>query len=143
MQYYEVIPMDKQKLHPSIEEFKHFAKKHPKLVQEVRDGNKSWQEFYEDWYLLGETDEVWEKYSIADNKDKKEHSKQDFMSKVFSSLKGVEISDVQKQITNVGSAISTIQQVINQFQGSRSTDEGSKHENSGNTQPNPFSFRKD
>jgi hypothetical protein len=133
--------MDKQKLHPSIEEFKNFIKKHPKLIQEVRNGNKSWQELYEDWYLLGETDEVWEKYSISDNKDEKQSSKQDFMTKVFSSLKGVEISDVQKQITNVGSAISTIQQVIHQFQGSKNTDEGSTQEHNGN--PNPFSFRKD
>ena len=38
----------------SMEEFKAFLKKHPSLVYEVRRGIYTWQEVYEDWYLLGE-----------------------------------------------------------------------------------------
>ena len=29
------------------------------MVHEVRSGNKTWQQFYEEWYLLGEEDPIW------------------------------------------------------------------------------------
>ncbi|MCA1029943.1 YlbD family protein [Bacillus timonensis] len=136
--------MSSQNQHPSIQKFKHFVKRHPKLTKEVRAGRKTWQEFYEDWYLLGETDDVWDQYKEIDkseqaqSEDSSISSKGDFMSKIFTTIKNVDINEVQQQISNVGSAISTIQSVIQQFQGS-------SHQNSNETnqRPHPFSFRKD
>jgi hypothetical protein len=132
--------MSPQRLHPTIEEFKGFVKKHPKLIQEVRKGNKTWQELYEDWFLLGETDDTWKKYANVPGNENEEESKSDFVTKIFSSFKNVNMNDVQQQITNVGSAISTIQQVIQQFQGSKQSQDGN-HDQSGIN--HPFAFRKD
>ncbi|WP_078547354.1 YlbD family protein [Litchfieldia alkalitelluris] len=133
--------MGKQKVHPTIEEFKNFVKKHPKLIQEVRNGNKSWQVLYEDWYLLGENDDTWSKYKMESTKgnDEEKDKKSDFIEKFLSTIKNVKMNDVQEQITNVGSAITTIQQVIHQFQG------GSKDKSINNEpeQKHPFAFRKD
>ena len=42
--------MAKKNLHPSVQKFKGFVKDHPELIQEVRKGNTTWQELYEDWY---------------------------------------------------------------------------------------------
>lgn len=59
--------MTKTKLHPSVEKFKEFVKQNPQIIKEVRAGNTTWQELYEDWYLLGEEDSRWDSYK--ENKD--------------------------------------------------------------------------
>lgn len=59
--------MSKTKLHPSVEKFKEFVKQNPRIIKEVRDGKTTWQELYEDWYLLGEEDPRWD--SLRENKD--------------------------------------------------------------------------
>lgn len=133
--------MGNRNLHPSIVEFKEFVKEHPKLIQEVRKGNKNWQELYEDWYLLGDKDSSWSEYKEKDN-DKKNNegkSKKDFMSQIFSTIKNVDMNQFQQQISNVGSTISTIQSVIQQFQGDKGGNPS--HGPTGGNQP--FSFRKD
>ncbi|MFT4416096.1 YlbD family protein [Fredinandcohnia humi] len=129
--------MDK-KMHPSIQEFKSFVKKHPQLVQEVRKGHYSWQELYEDWYLLGEQDEKWKKYKQNGSPTTKE-SKDDFIGKIFSTIKNVDMNDIQQQITNVGEAITTIQTVINQFQSFKNP----TYQHSSTRHQHPFVFRKD
>ncbi|MFC4320301.1 YlbD family protein [Litchfieldia salsa] len=137
--------MAKQSQNPTIEEFKLFVKKHPGLIQEVRKGKKTWQEIYEDWYLLGENDDSWTKYNQnREESNEKETSKTDLMKKVLSSFKNVKMNDVQQQITNVGSAISTIQQVITQFQGgSNNGSDSIRSEKQAQTENHPFAFRKD
>jgi hypothetical protein len=133
----EVIGMGK-KLHPSVQEFKSFVKKHPILVQEVRKGVLNWQEVYEDWYILGENDEKWEKYKNNSSKTE-ESEKEDFIGKIFSSFKNADMNNLQQQISNVSEAISTIQAVIHQIRGEEKPNQGQ----SSHRQPQPFAFRKD
>ncbi len=38
----------------SLDEFKTYAKKHPKLRKDVLQGKRTWQSIYEDWVLFGE-----------------------------------------------------------------------------------------
>ena len=44
------------------EEFKQFVKKNPRLVKYVKEGNSSWQKFYEIYDLYGEDEEAWKDY---------------------------------------------------------------------------------
>jgi arginyl-tRNA--protein-N-Asp/Glu arginylyltransferase len=124
-------------LHPSVEQFKQFVKKHPKIIKEVRNGNKTWKEFYEDWYLFGEEDEIWEQYKEA--KEKQTSEKGGFISKVVSSLKNIDVNDMQQHISSFQEAIAAIQSVIGQFQGNK---QNHSHTN-GSVNNHPFSFRKD
>ena len=75
-----IMPTTKGPLHPSVQQFKEFVNHHPKMVHEVRSGHKTWQQFYEEWYLLGEEDPIWATYrpdgapafsSVKENKKKK------------------------------------------------------------------------
>ncbi|MEH7238420.1 YlbD family protein, partial [Bacillus sp. JJ1562] len=135
----EVIEMGNQ-LHPSVQEFKAFVKKHPVLVQEVRKGTLNWQEVYEDWYILGEEDEKWKKFKDSNSNGNTEDSgKTDFIGKIFSSLKNTDMNNLQQQISNVGEAISTIQAVIHQFRG----DEKQQQMRTTREARHPFAFRKD
>ena len=130
----------KKKSHPSVQQFKEFVKKHPKLVQEVRKGNKDWQEVFEDWYLLGENDVVWKQYRDGEQQqeDDKKDSKADFMSQMLSAVKKMDMNTVNHHITNMSSTISTIQGLFDQFGSSK----GTSQQATSNSQ-NPFTFRKD
>lgn len=135
--------MMKGELHPSVQKFKVFVNQHPKMVHDVRDGKKTWQQFYEEWYLLGEEDEMWKRYradyaeSAPTSGENKKEKSEDFMGQMVSFFKKLDVEQVQQHITNVTSAIGSVQQAIQQFQGKRTIE---KQENSGN---NPFFFQKD
>jgi len=120
-------------LHPSIEQFKQFVKKHPKIVQEVRKGRKTWKQFYEDWYLFGEEDEIWDEY-----KEEKTQRATDspLITKVLSALKNMDPNEMQKHIATVQEAIVAIQNVIGQLQGMKQSEHVAREQH-------PFSFRKD
>ena len=126
-------------LHPSIVEFKAFVKKYPKMMQEVRSGNKTLQEFYEEWSIIGEKDAYWKAYEnpneAADsetiegevvsgaNEGRKKNllsfsdvkAPMEWLGTAFGYLKEVDMNQLQNQITNVGTTIASIQSVIDQF----------------------------
>ena len=82
--------MTEKKLHPSVLQFKEFVKNNPKIIQEVRNGKSTWQELYEDWYLLGEEDSRWE--TIGTENDSRTvkastESKVDWMSNIIGMVK--------------------------------------------------------
>lgn len=135
-----VIVMTDRKLHPSVQKFKEFVKKHPKLIEEVHGGNKSWQEYYEEWYLFGEEDEMWKKYEPKSKEQKETETKSEFMTTFFSSLKNIDMNQMQEHITNASNVITSIQNVIQQFQGGKS---GEQQPQTQNQTSHPFSFRKD
>jgi hypothetical protein len=129
--------MSKKTLHPSIQEFKQFVKNHPKLVTEVKKQRKTWQELYEEWYLLGEKDEVWTKFKSNSTESEEKKGKTDFMNTILSAVKGMDYTQVQQHISSFGDAITNIQQLMSQFRGS-----DSKTVNN-NKQNQPFFFNKD
>ena len=131
-------------LHPSVQQFKEFVNHHPKMVHEVRNGQKTWQQFYEEWYLLGEKDEIWKGYkadgeaiSSPAQEEINDEKAADLMGQMISFFKKLDAEQMQQHLANVTSAIGSVQQVIQQFQGNRTQPEQRTSEN------NPFFFRKD
>ncbi|OLP66573.1 hypothetical protein BACPU_08750 [Bacillus pumilus] len=128
----------------SIDEFKQFVKRHPKLIQEVHTQEKSWQSLYENWVMFGEEDEMWSPYRQTqsdEGKDEKtkqrEPGKADFMSKMVSAVKKMDADQMNEQINKMSQSISSLQSLLGQFSSN-----GSKKGSSGGSQ-HPFSFRKD
>lgn len=136
--------MAQKKLHPSVVKFKEFVKNNPKLILEVRKGNATWQELYEDWYLLGEEDQRWETIGTEKKEEVTEEvqdKKGDWYSNFLGMFNKMDPAQVQNHINNLSQALGAIQGVISQFQGGSSNNnspvkppEGPKH---------PFLFRKD
>jgi hypothetical protein len=134
--------MNKKKLHPSISKFKEFVKNNPKLILEVRKGNSTWQELYEDWYLLGEDDKRWDTIGTEkqDEGEVEEDKKSDWMSAITGMMKKIDPNQLQYHMNNLSQAIGAVQGLLSQFQVN-------------NNQPNqmreperpkhPFSFRQD
>ena len=129
----------------SLEEFKAFLKKHPSLVYEVRRGIYTWQEVYEDWYLLGEQNKLWESYREAGAAIAEEDSKRldnEGEASLFDVLKKMDVQSMQKHVANLSQALGTISGVISQFQGSSSEKEDAKAP-AARKQSNPFALRRD
>jgi hypothetical protein len=127
-------------LHPSVIKFKEFVKKNPALIMEVRNGNSTWQELYEDWYLLGEEDDRWGKLGVKPSpRVEKEDKKGDWISTVLGTVQKMDPDQIQHYINNLSQALGAIQGVISQFQGSSQP----KQTNPKIEHKHPFSFRKD
>jgi len=128
-----------KKLHPSIEEFKAFVKKHPNTLEDVRNGKATLQELYEDWYLLGENDSKWQQDSSDTNRSGKD-SKGDWLTSILGSLKKMDPEQLQHNINHLSQALGAVQGVLTQFQ--QGSNRNKPH--SPNQKPNnPFLFRKD
>ncbi|MEH7882899.1 YlbD family protein [Bacillus sp. JJ1609] len=133
--------MAKKNLHPSVQKFKEFVKNHPELIQEVRKGNTTWQELYEDWYLLGEDDPKWNSSETRENKDsvEEQEKKTDWLGTIMGAVKNMDPEQLQGQISNISQALGAIQGVLSQFQGNKGGQQSVKSSGPGH----PFSFRKD
>ncbi len=135
---------------PSIEQFRQFVKEHPKLRDEVKKGKKTWQQFFEDWYLYGDDRDEWNAYrtdsdsgkatSKKDQKkeQKKEQSEEGYVGKVMSFVKNLDPDQIQDHLTNVNSTLNNIQQLISQFKSPASSGQREEKQTS-----QPFNFRQD
>lgn len=135
--------MKQKKLHPSVVKFKEFVKNNPKIIKEVRNGNATWQELYEEWYLLGEDDERWN--TIGENKksddELSDEKKSAWMSNITGMMKKIDPAQFQYHMNNLSQAIGAIQGLLSQFQGMNNQPANQAREIE---QPrNPFAFRKD
>ncbi|MBS4172395.1 YlbD family protein [Bacillus sp. FJAT-49736] len=141
--------MATKKLHPSVEKFKSFVKEHPGLIKEVRKGEQTWQDLFEDWYLLGEDDPRWESYQNenAEGTQAKEaksksssKSEKGWMNQIGTVLQKMDPDQMQHHINNLSQAIAAVQGVLAQFQSPSSN----QVQNPASPEAkNPFSFRKD
>ncbi len=95
-----------------IDLFKAFIKKHPGLIDEVKNGAWTWKELYEEWYLLGDDDEKWIPYA----KDAAQDEKTDGFAALFSKLKNVNLEDVHKNIVEMRGLVSSIQEFVRELQ---------------------------
>ena len=88
------------------EEFKAFVKNKPELIDYVNDGSTTWQKLYEQWYLYGDDDAIWNKYK---NVTKEETFS---FSKVLDSLKNIKQEDVKKGVNNIQKVVELLQGLL-------------------------------
>lgn len=58
-----------------MDEFREFVKAHPLVRDEVKNGTRTWQQIYEDWYIMGDGDETWGKYKVHTSSTPTENKK--------------------------------------------------------------------
>src|SRR4051794_2268010 len=98
-------------LHPSVIKFKEFVKNNPTLIKEVRNGNSTWQELYEDWYLLGEEDNRWKTIGVTTSSSTEtgEDKKGDWVSTILGTVQKMDPNQIQHYIDNFSQALGAIQ----------------------------------
>ena len=85
------------------EEFKAFVKENPFLIQYVRDGKKSWQDFYEMYDLYGEDEDAWGKLLNEENKStvKSNNRSGGYLEELVKMAKNVDVNKVQEGISSL------------------------------------------
>ncbi|EIT84919.1 hypothetical protein A374_12770 [Fictibacillus macauensis ZFHKF-1] len=125
-----------------VEAFRAFIKKHPKLILDVRTNKRSWKDLYSDWVILGEEDECWKDYQAEvqessitqgfkglkarkkrmQSQEKAASSKKEMtLGDVLSVFKDMSLSDLKQHISSVSGAVEGIYELLQQFQGSKSS----------------------
>lgn len=137
---------------PSVDGFREFVKEHPHLVNEVRSKQASWQELFEEWYLLGEDHPRWQADgSVGEPKEntgsqsppvEKGDQSTELIGSLMNAVKNMDMGQIQQYITNANQAIGAIQGVLSAFQGNKSGDT-SPPPKEKEQRANPFLFTKD
>ncbi|PJN87030.1 YlbD family protein [Bacillus sp. mrc49] len=141
-----------KKKRPSVDGFREFVKKHPYLVNEVRNKQATWQELFEEWYLLGEDHPRWQAEggmnqpvvnagSPSQPVEKEEST--ELIGTIMSAVKNMDMGQIQQYIVNANQAIGAIQGVLSAFQGNKSGGESSPPAKEKEQRSNPFLFTKD
>ncbi len=86
------------------EEFKIFAKEHPELVNNIRNGNTSWQKLYEIYDIYGEDERAWSNYF-------KEASPSKTSLGIGEIVKNIDMDSVQKHINTAQKALGLVQEL--------------------------------
>lgn len=88
------------------EEFKLFARKHPELVRFIKNGEASWQKFYEIYDIYGEEDSAWQPYFTKQTVG----SDSNFKS-ITDKLKNIDLNSIQEHITTAQKALGIVQEL--------------------------------
>ncbi|MGE7768091.1 YlbD family protein [Peribacillus sp. NPDC096540] len=141
-----------KKKRPSVDGFREFVKEHPYLVNEVRNKQATWQELFEEWYLLGEDHPRWQadgslNESIVKSEPQSQSEKGDqsteLIGSLMSAVKNMDMGQIQQYITNANQAIGAIQGVLSAFQGNKSGGDSTPPPKDKGQRANPFIFNKD
>jgi hypothetical protein len=108
-----------------IDEFKSFVKTKPELISYVRNGDMTWQKFYEVWDIYGTDSEEWQKYkpkedspkdanTTSDNATRISDTKEAFgINDLFNMFKKIDLNSVKNNISGIQKAIGLIQDMTN------------------------------
>ena len=85
------------------EEFKAFVRENPFLIQYIREGKKTWQDFYEMYDLYGEDEDAWGKLLNEESKStvKSDSRGGGYLEELVKMAKNVDVNKVQEGISSL------------------------------------------
>ena len=93
-----------------IEEFKGFVKENPRLIKFVRNGEMTWQKFYEIYDLYGNEGEAWKDFlSTSVESTTNVESKAQATSDLMSWIKGIDLDSVREGVNSLQRVIGVMQ----------------------------------
>lgn len=123
-----------------FERFKQFARRHPKLVQEVRSNRRTWQEIYEEWTIFGEEHDIWAPYretgtysAKEPNRDSSPERKNESLYSLLSLLKKIDIDEAMSYASQINEALTSVRDMIEK----NKNDKQSKSHNDAEFQQQP------
>lgn len=112
-------------LDPTVAAFKQFINSHPALIKDIRKHGQSWQDLYEKWVLLDEDDPYWDPYKTVKEekqtgtKEKEKNKHAELFGQLIKLSENIDVDKLQNQVHQLNNTITTIQEVITQYQQSK------------------------
>lgn len=93
-----------------VDEFKNFVRNNPTLIRYIRNGEMTWQKFYEVYDLYGPDNNVWDEYLVV-QEDKKNNNTSNSSSsfkleEVVKMIKNMDVNKVQDSLTSLQKTLS-------------------------------------
>lgn len=109
--------MTKHQERHTIQDFKNFINRHPKLLEKVRKHGYSWQSYYEKWVLLGEDDKYWQTFKEKNTKSQPQNSQsiEDVLASFSQMIDKVDVPKVQSQVSELNKAIQVINDLLTRY----------------------------
>lgn len=92
-----------------LEEFKGFVKDNPKLLQYVKNGEKTWQNFYEIYDLYGNSSDAWKDYLGVKETAAVAAAGTVGLAEVVNWFKNINLESVQSGVNNLQRVLSVVQ----------------------------------
>lgn len=95
----------------ALDLFKEFVRKNPKLIKFVKNGDMTWQKFYEMFDLYGENNDIWKEY-IGDDikKDAAVAATTGFsVAEFFNWMKNVDLDSIQNSVNSLQRVIGVME----------------------------------
>lgn len=141
-----------QSLHPDVRKFKAFVKNNPYVLRDVKKGDKTLQDLFEEFMLFGEEDDIWETYKNEDGEvngeeevgedEKKKTGKESIRVKdILNAFKKMNMNDLQDNLAQLSGVIASVQELLMQFKQGETNNTPTQPQN--REQPFPFTYRDD
>lgn len=92
----------------SKEKFKDFVKENPKLIKYVKNGDMTWQKFYEIYDLYGNDKNIWKDY-LEETKDDDKINTTLGVTDFLAWLKTIDLDSLKEGIGNVQRVLGVVQ----------------------------------
>ena len=93
-----------------LSSFKQFIKNNPTLVKYIKNGEMTWQKFYEIYDMYGEEQEVWKNYFFSEEEKNNREQTLDFITW----LKKLDLDTIQEGVQNIQRVIGVIGDISTQ-----------------------------
>jgi vacuolar-type H+-ATPase subunit I/STV1 len=103
-----------------ISDFKKFVSQNPGLLKYVKNGEMTWQKFYEIYDLYGDSEEAWNPYLKKEETEKAVASTIGFAD-ILTWLKNADLDKVEESINSVQRVIGVLQDLGDNKQTQTST----------------------
>ena len=99
------------------EDFKNFSKSHPELVHYIKNGEATWQKFYEIYDIYGEEETAWQDYFRKTTSTNNEYN----FKSITEKIKNIDLSSIQEHINTAQKALGIVQELTGKGTGATAT----------------------
>lgn len=98
------------------EEFKAFVKKNPKLITFIKNGDMTWQKFYEIYDIYGDSSDAWKDYLVSNDvalKTTEAATSALGINDIFSWIKNINLDSLQEGVNSLQRVIGVVKDLGN------------------------------
>ncbi len=98
-----------------VDDFKEFVKGNPSLIKYIKNGEMSWQKFYEIYDIYGEDNSVWNEYlttTSSNSSNNTNRSTSYHLEDIIKMAKNIDVNKVQDSLTSLQKTLSLFGEIL-------------------------------